>query len=92
MVFPKDMVCLRNTSVNTLHKGDTDDDDNSNNNAIRSTILQSPGQIKYFPSTEAQNISSSHLYNTVHNRSVPAGNKHVLSTAQKEQGRRVVEH
>jgi hypothetical protein len=36
-VFPRDMVCLRNTSVNTLHKGDTedddnDDDDNNNNN------------------------------------------------------------
>jgi hypothetical protein len=26
-VFPRDMVCLRNTSVDTLHKGDTEDDD-----------------------------------------------------------------
>jgi hypothetical protein len=25
-VFPKDMVCLRNISVDTLHKGDTEDD------------------------------------------------------------------
>ena len=24
------MVCLRNISVDTLHKGDTDDDDNNN--------------------------------------------------------------
>jgi hypothetical protein len=35
------MVCLRNTSVDTLHKGDTvdddddDDDNNNNNNCIR---------------------------------------------------------
>jgi hypothetical protein len=37
-MFPRDMVCLRNVSVDTLHKGDTedddddDDDDNNNNN------------------------------------------------------------
>jgi len=36
-VFRRDMVCLRNISVDTLHKGDTeaddgDDDDNNNNN------------------------------------------------------------
>jgi hypothetical protein len=39
-MFPRDMVCLRNTSVDTLHKGDTDDDDdddddNNNNNIIK---------------------------------------------------------
>jgi len=27
-VFPRDMVFLRNVSVDTLHKGDTEDDDN----------------------------------------------------------------
>ena len=32
MVFPREMVCLRNISVDTLHKGDTENDDNSNNN------------------------------------------------------------
>jgi hypothetical protein len=26
------MVCLRNISVDTLHKGDTEDDDNDDNN------------------------------------------------------------
>jgi len=26
-MFPRDMVCLRNISVDTLHKGDTDDED-----------------------------------------------------------------
>ena len=35
-MFPRDMVCLRNMSVDILHKGDTednnDDDDNNNNN------------------------------------------------------------
>ena len=40
-MFPRDMVCLRNISVDTLHKGDAedndddaddDDDDNNNNN------------------------------------------------------------
>ena len=36
-VFPRDMVCLRNIRVDTLHKGDIDDDyddddDNNNNN------------------------------------------------------------
>jgi len=40
-MFPRDMVCLKNISVDTLHKGDTDDgddddddddDDNNNNN------------------------------------------------------------
>jgi hypothetical protein len=34
-MFPNDMFCLRIISVDTLHKGDTeddDDDDNNNNN------------------------------------------------------------
>jgi hypothetical protein len=35
-MFPRDMVCLRNISVDTLHKGDTEEDDenddNNNNN------------------------------------------------------------
>jgi hypothetical protein len=26
-MFPRDMVCPRNKSVDTLHKGDTEDDD-----------------------------------------------------------------
>jgi hypothetical protein len=30
-MFPRDMVCLRNISVDTLHKGDTDDNNNNNN-------------------------------------------------------------
>jgi hypothetical protein len=31
-VFPRDMVCLKNISVDTLHKGNTDDDDDDNDN------------------------------------------------------------
>ena len=31
-MFPKDVVCLRNISVDTLHKRDTEDDDCDNNN------------------------------------------------------------
>jgi hypothetical protein len=31
-VFPGDTVCLRNISINILHKGDDDDDDEDNNN------------------------------------------------------------
>ena len=31
-MFPRDIVCLRNMSINTLHKRDDDDDDNNNNN------------------------------------------------------------
>ena len=41
-MFPRDVVCLKNISVDTLHKGDThddddddDDDDNHNNNKCR---------------------------------------------------------
>jgi hypothetical protein len=26
-MFPRDIVCLRNISVDTLHKGDTEDED-----------------------------------------------------------------
>jgi hypothetical protein len=31
-MFPRDMVCLRNISVHTLHKGDAEDNNNNNNN------------------------------------------------------------
>jgi hypothetical protein len=40
------MVCLRNISVDTLHKGDTnDDDDDGDNNNNSSPILQKNGNI-----------------------------------------------
>ena len=31
-VFPRDIVCLRNMSINTPRKGDDDDDDDNDNN------------------------------------------------------------
>jgi hypothetical protein len=31
-MFPRDMVCLRNISVDTLREGDAEDDDDNNNN------------------------------------------------------------
>jgi hypothetical protein len=31
-MFPRDMVCLRNVSVDTLHKVDKDKDKDNNNN------------------------------------------------------------
>jgi hypothetical protein len=31
-MFPRDMVCLRNISGDTLHKGNIDDDDNDDDN------------------------------------------------------------
>ena len=34
IVFPRDIVCLRNISINTLHKGDDDGDDDDDNNKI----------------------------------------------------------
>jgi hypothetical protein len=43
-MFARDMVCLRNISVDTLYKEDTDDDDddddnNNNNNNNNKTII-----------------------------------------------------
>jgi len=42
-MFPRDMVCLRNISVDTLHEADNeddddDDDDGNNNNNHRDNI------------------------------------------------------
>ena len=38
-LFPRDIVCLRNKSKNTLHKGDDDDDDDDNINNNNLTII-----------------------------------------------------
>ena len=39
-MFPRDIVCLRNMSINALHKGDDDDDNNNNNNNKESEKIQ----------------------------------------------------
>jgi len=41
-MFPRDMVCLRDISVDTLHKGDTEDDDaddDNNNNNLKAIVI-----------------------------------------------------
>jgi len=63
-VFPRDMVCLRNISVDTLHKGDTeddddDDDDNNNNINNNNNNNNSHDTVKYLIySTQISEISS----------------------------------
>jgi len=48
------MVCLRNISVDTLHKGDTvDDDDDDNNNNNNNNSLACLYFCKYLPETSA---------------------------------------
>jgi hypothetical protein len=53
-VFPRDMVCLRNISVDTLHKGDTEDDDddvnddNNNNNNNNNELFMTLNAVTYF--------------------------------------------
>ena len=32
IIIPRDIFCLRNMSINTLHEGDDGDDDDYNNN------------------------------------------------------------
>ena len=41
-MFPRDIVCLRNISINTLHKGgdgDDDDDDDDDDNIISNRMV-----------------------------------------------------
>jgi hypothetical protein len=45
-VFPRDIVCLGNINVDTLHKGvtedDDDDDDDDNNNNNNNNLVNAP--------------------------------------------------
>ena len=52
-MFPRDIICLRNISINTLHKGDDGDDDDddddvyhNNNNIININSLDESLTIK----------------------------------------------
>jgi hypothetical protein len=40
-MFPRDMACLRNTSVDTLHKGDTEDNNNNNKRQFEDKFMVS---------------------------------------------------
>jgi len=46
-MFPRDMGCLRNISVDTLHKGDTEDNNSNNSNNILTANGLSPGGSGY---------------------------------------------
>jgi hypothetical protein len=67
-MFPRDMVCLRNISVDTLHKGDTedddDDDDNNNNNifVMSGTRLGLTKPFALMPSSTPEEISTGTVY------------------------------
>ena len=47
-MFPRDMVCLRNISVDTLHKGDAKDNNNNNNNNNNSASNCIPPPPRFF--------------------------------------------
>ena len=40
-LFPRDIVCIRSISINTLHKGDDYDDDDDDNNINNKLFIQS---------------------------------------------------
>jgi hypothetical protein len=47
-VFPRNIVCLRNISVDTLHKGDTEDNNNNNKPADRNAVQkEAEKKLKY---------------------------------------------
>ena len=65
-MFPRDIVCLRNISINTLHKGDDvdDDDNNYNNNSYscsqlcrsKNQVVKSTGSASCIRGTTASNF------------------------------------
>jgi len=62
-MFPRDVVCLRNMSVDTLHKGDTkddDDDDDDNNNNNKQVIIGATGTISKSFKQYLSNIQGKH--------------------------------
>ena len=66
-MFPRDIVCLRNISVDTLHKGDTednddDDDDDDNNNNNNSATYQESAILR--------NCKNSHIWHCTHTTEV----------------------
>jgi hypothetical protein len=67
-MFPRDMVCLRNISVDTLHKGDTEDDDdddnnnNNNNNKQNSSYVPVISSTGVIPKSLAQSLKRLNLH------------------------------
>jgi hypothetical protein len=57
-VFPRDMVCVRNISVDTLHKGDTEDNNNNNNNNNNNKVSGREVKIKEFRYKDTTNVET----------------------------------
>ena len=57
-VFLRDMVCLRNISVDTLHKGDTEDKKINNNNNNKILIIPTEICAKLMEFFSAKNITA----------------------------------
>jgi len=62
------MVCLRNISVDILHKGDTeddDDDDDDNNNNFRKNLEAVPGKHSIDSLQKTAILGTSHIIRKV---------------------------
>ena len=59
-MFPRDIVCLRNISIYTLHKGDDNDDDDDNNNNNNNNIDDEITML-----TDFRALTEVHYYNNV---------------------------
>ena len=46
-MFPRDIVCLRNMSINNLHKGDDDDDDDDDDNNNNNSFVVPPVSVPF---------------------------------------------
>jgi len=82
-MFPRDMVCLRNISADTLHKGYTeedyyDDDDNNNNNNNNNNNLATEPEVST-PLIKAPKPVISHYYKPSPSLSLPRS----LSTSER---------
>ena len=79
-MFPRDVVCLRNMSVDTLHKGDTkddDDDDDDNNNNNKQVIIGATGTISKSFRQYLSNTLGKHEITELHTTAI-LGTAHIL--------------
>jgi hypothetical protein len=60
------MVCLRNISVDTLHKGDSEDDNNNNNNNNNNMEFQSHLENKRAGNHEVKELQKTAILGTAH--------------------------
>ena len=78
-LFPRDIVCLRNVGVNTLHKDDDDDDDdnNNNNNNNNNNKIGATGTISKTFRKYVSNIPGNHEVKEVQKTAI-LGTAHIL--------------